>query len=393
MITTFINIAIRELKRIEERKTLYLLTIVIPLLIFLFYGEIYKNELLRELPVAIYDLDNSPLSQKICEHIEATSSMKIVKYESSLDNIKEDFFSGSIHGAFYLPRNLEKDLKEGKNSSVVVYKNTSNLIIGNTILKDASAVIRTVSAGVQIKKLRSKGLSYDKALNIANPIRIETHSLFNPNYSYKSYLAPGLIAFTFQLLIMTAAVIVISSEFSHNTFNELMILAKNNPVMIFFGKAVPHFLINTASSLMVIGLIFPFFNIEIHGSVILLTIFFLIFVAACLNLGLFISSIVHDQLFATEVSVFINTPAFILSGFTFPLWAMPTIHNWLAKLLPFTHFLNGLSKIIQMKATFQQTQNEFIVLTLFALVSALLILIALKYQINLYSKKLVTESN
>jgi ABC-2 type transport system permease protein len=312
--------------------------------------------------------------------------MRIVKYAESLDEIKKDFFDGTIHGAFFIQHDLEKEIKEGKNTTVVVYKNTSNLIIGNTILKDASAVLRTVSAGVQLKKLRAKGMNYEKALNIANPIRIETHSLFNPNYSYQKYLAPGLIAFTFQLLIMTASVIVISSEFSHGTFRELMKLSKNTPFMIFIGKAVPHFAIHTATAFMIIGLVFPFFNIKICGSILLLIFFLMVFIAACFNLGLFISSIVHDQLFATEISVFINTPAFILSGFTFPLSAMPIAHNALAQLLPFTHFLNGLLKIYQMKGTFMDVWNETVILGLFALVSAVLTLLALRYQINLYSK-------
>jgi len=389
MMKTFRKIALREFRRIEERKTLYLLMIIIPLLIFLFYGFIYNKELLRELPIAVYDADHSPLSQKICEQIEATSSMRIVKYDYSLDKIKKDFFDGTIHGAFFIPRNLEKEIKEGKSTTVVVYKNTSNLIIGNTILKDASAVIRTVSAGAQLKKLRAKGMNYEKAMNIANPVRIETHSLFNPNYSYQNYLAPGLIAFTFQLLIMTASVIVISSEFSHETFKELMKLSNDNPLMIFIGKAVPHFAIHTASALMIIGLVFPFFNIKIYGSPLLLIFFFMLFVAACLNLGLFISSIIHDQLFATEISVFINTPAFILSGFTFPLSAMPMVHNTLAQMLPFTHFLNGLLKIYQMNGTFLDLWNEIAALGLFAVVSALLTLFALRYQINLYNKSAV----
>jgi len=57
------KIVIREFKRIRERKTLFLLEIIFPLVLFFLFSEIYKEEVIRDLPVAIYDADNSSLSR------------------------------------------------------------------------------------------------------------------------------------------------------------------------------------------------------------------------------------------------------------------------------------------------------------------------------------------
>jgi ABC-2 type transport system permease protein len=382
--TATTKIILREFKRIKERRTLYLLTIIIPLIVFVLYALIYKQALLRELPIAIYDADHSPISQKIIEMVESTPSMKIVKYDNSLDEIKNDFFDGRIQGAIYFPRNMEKDLKEGKKSSVVVYKNTSNLIIGNTILKDATTIVRTLSAGVLLKKIRSKGMTYDRAMNIVNPIRIETNPLYNSNYSYLNYMVPGVIGFTFQMLIMIASVIVISSEFSHNTFGELVELAERNVCRIILGKFTPHFLINLSTALMIIGIVFPLFGIPVYGSIILLLLLFVFFIAANLMMGLAISSFFHDQLFATELAVFINTPAFIISGFTFPLWAMPTAMQLFSQVMPFTHFLSGFLKIYQMNASFNYVIPDFISISYFVFASLFCMWLALRHHVKVY---------
>jgi ABC-2 type transport system permease protein len=374
----------REFERIAERKTLHILAIILPIFMFFLTSLIYKNALVRELPVEVFDADHSYLSQKITEMVESAPSMRIVKYATSIDDIKKDFLKGEIQAAVYLPKGLERDVKEGKGSSVVVYKNTANLIIGNLILKDATTIVRTTSAGVLLKKLCAQGYTESRAMNVINAIRIDTAPLYNPNYSYLSYLVPGLMGFTFQILIMIASVLVISSEFTHGTFGELLDTAEHKLSIILFGKAIPHFLIHFASVLLMLGIVFPIFNIKIYGSVLVLILFFILFISACLMFGLMISSFFHDQLFATEIAVFLNTPAFIFSGFTFPLWAMPDAHSWFAHILPFTHFLSGFLKIYQMNSPISALIPESIILMIFVVVSTGLTYMELHHQVKKY---------
>jgi ABC-2 type transport system permease protein len=374
----------REFARIAERKTLYLLSIVLPVIFFFISSLIYKNSLVRELPVEIYDADNSYLSQKIVQMVESSPSMRIVKYATSIEEIKKDFLNGEIQGAFYFPNGMARDVKAGKGSSVVVFKNTANLIVGNLILKDGTTIVRMASASVLLTKLRSNGYTYEKAMNVINAIRVETSSLYNPNYSYLSYLVPGLMGFTFEMLIMIASVLVISSEFTHGTFGDLWETANRKISVVLFGKAVPHLLIHSASVLLMLGIVFPIFDIKIYGAILPLFLFCILFVMACLMFGLLISSIFHDQLFATELAVFINTPAFIFSGFTFPLWAMPDVHTWFANLLPFTHFLSGFLKLYQMNSPLGAVMPEIIMLSIFVIASTGLTFPVLHHQIKKY---------
>lgn len=388
MTSAYIKILLREFNRIFERKTLYLISIILPIIIFLTYGFIYKQEIIREIPVSIYDNDNSSLSQKIIEQVESSSSLRIVKYNFNLEEVKNDFKSGSIHGAFYIPKGFEKNIKMNKNSTIVVYINSSNLIFNNIILKDATTIIKTVSASILLKKIRSKGNSFNKSFDIINPVRIETASLYNYNYSYLNYLVPGLIGFTLQMMIMISSVLVFSSEFSHGSFNELVRISKFSSFNIIIGKLTSHFLIHITNILLILFIIFPFFNIHVKGAYTNLFFIYIIFVLTNLLIAFAVSSLIKDQQLATEVVVFFNTPAFIFSGFTFPLWAMPNIHASIAYTMPFTYFINSSIKIMYMNCSLSYIKNEILIFSALIMISLVITFLSISYKIKNSNKDL-----
>ncbi|HEX2961806.1 MAG TPA: ABC transporter permease [Ignavibacteriales bacterium] len=377
-----IKILLREINRITGRKTIYLLSVVLPVILFLLVALIYKNGVVRNLPVAVYDADNSTLSRMLSRSVDASSSMAVTEHVNSLDELKTEFLKGHIQGAFYFPENMERDIKRGTGSSMVIFKNTSSLIVGNMIYKDGMTIARTVSGGALLKKLRSKGLSETQAMNVINPIRIETQSLYNPEYNYLQYLIPGLLTAMFQMIIMISAVLIISSEFTHNTFGELVRISGGNIFTIILGKALPHLVLHTVTALGIIGIIFPMFSIEIGGSVAFSLAFIEYFILTSFFLGFLLSCSFHEQLFATEVALFINTPAFIFSGFTFPLWGMPALHNYFAQLIPFTHFLSGFLKIYQMGTPIKYVAPEFFRLSIFLVISLAASFIVLRFRVN-----------
>ena len=381
----------REWRRIGERKTLYLLSIVLPILLFLFLGYIYSNGVLRDIPVAVFDADNSGMSRLIIRAVESTSAFRIVEYTHSVDEIKEGFQRDRIQGAFYIPKDLERNIKRGKPSTVVIFNNSTNLVIANTTLKDGSALIKTISGGILLKKFRSNGLQTEQAMHIINPFRIETQSLYNPNYNYLNFLVSGLIPVMLQMIIMVAAVLLISSEFTHRTFLELLATAEGSVWAIFIGKSLPHLAIHSATVLGILGIIFPLFGMQIVGSTLATALLFIYFVIASFFFGLMISAVFHDQQFATEVALFINIPAFIFSGFVFPLWAMPLFHQIFAQVMPYTHFLYGFLKLYQMGAPTTDILPELGRLSIFIILSAAVTLFALRYHTGKITALAATE--
>jgi ABC-2 type transport system permease protein len=181
------------------------------------------------------------------------------------------------------------------------------------------------------------------------------------------------------MIIMVAAVLLISSEFTHGTIHELLATANGSVWAILFGKSLPHLAIHCATVLGILGIIFPLFGIQIVDSVFSTALLFICFVMASFFFGLMISAIFHDQQFATEVALFLNIPAFIFSGFVFPLWAMPVFHQTFAQILPYTHFLFGFLKLYQMGVPVVDVLPEFERLSIFIIVSIIVTLFSLRY--------------
>jgi ABC-2 type transport system permease protein len=374
----------REFVRITERKTLYLLSIIVPFIVAIILFVIFKNPVLRDIPVAIYDEDHSELSQLITRYIESTRSMEIVTYANSLEELKKDFRTDKVSAAFHFPQGMEATIKDGKQSNVELFMNTMNLVKSNTVMKDGSTIIKTISGGAFLQKLRSTGMMENQAMDLVNPIQIETKILFNPGYSYLVYLVPALVTFAFHMAVFMASVLLISAEFTEKTFSNLLETADNKIPAIIIGKAVPHLTIQLMNIIILMGIFYPLFGINIAGSVLTAILFTFFFLIVVFFFGLMISSLFHDSMFSTELALFLTTPAFIFSGLTYPLRIMPEIHSTYAQLMPYTHFIEGFVKIYQMGVPIQYLAPQFLRLSIFIIISVIVTIFALKYNIKKY---------
>lgn len=372
----------REFRRIGERKAVYTLMIIVPLVVFFLVSYIYKDRVVVDIPIGVCDLDNSELSRTIVRFIESTRSLNIATDMSSVDDIENNMSRGAIQGAVYIPAGLEGDVKSGKSVTIVIYKNTANLIIGNLILRDAATISQTISAGILRKRLEANGLSPDQAMVLANPIRIDSYSLFNPGYNYANYLPPAIVMVLLQMLVQILAVVVINEEVNELTLANLFRTAHGSVWAVLFGKTLAHVAIHSATGLGVLALLFPLFGIPIQVSILLAIPFMIYFIAASFLTGLAMSCLFNNKFLVTDIAAFYNSPAFLFSGYTFPLWAMPAFHNFYAQLLPFTHFLNGFLKIYQYNAPADSLLPEVGALSIFVFGSLTAATALLKYRIK-----------
>lgn len=375
----------REFIRIAEKKTIYGILIFMPLILSVTFGLIYQKNLVREIPVAILNEDKSSIATIIIKYIESTSSMKIVEHAGSIEEIKSLFRQGKIDGAFYFPKDMEKDIKSNRPATVSILINSSNLIKNNYILSDGSKIIRIVSGGIILKKLKSAGLTDKQAMSVINPIRIESQILYNPNYSYSDFLIPSLACFGLLMSVLLVSVLLISSESTHNTYNELIEMAEGKASVVLLGKSLPHIALTILNSIITFGIFIGIFGININGSIFLSLLFLIFFLIVTLFLGLMISSLFKDQMFATELALFFVTPAFIFSGLTYPLWAMPEIHILFAQVIPYTHFISGFLKISMMNAPLQFITKETLVLLFFLFITIVVSYTAIRFQIRKHS--------
>lgn len=369
---TILNIVIREFLRLKKRPAAWVLLLVIPIGVFFYLGAIYEEGAIERVNIAVLDLDHSDLSRKVIQNVEAAPKLHIVKFLNSNDVIDDVFLNyPEIKGFYVIPKNFQKNIYGGKQEKLLVYTNSSNIIYGNLIYKEAATFINTMSAGINLNSFKLHGIPHEKAMKMVMPIKVITKPLYNSYYNYLYYLVPGLTTVLLQMIVFFLAARSINSEYTNDTYNELLELTKGSIFKIIFGKLFTYTLLGFLVAIFIFSVVHPLLGVPSSESTLPFLWVALVFVMTNAMLGMMISTIFKNEAIAMDVSFVYNSPAFVFSGFTFPIMAMPTFNAWYAQLIPYTHFLNAFLKGIEMNTPFSFLVQPVINLLLFFLVGYL----------------------
>ncbi len=366
---------------ISRDKFARVLLVFLPLGIYLFLSFIYIKGAMREIPVAVYDSDHTKTSRLLTSMIESSPAMKITYYLSSEDDLKSFFLNHDEVAVFYIPYGFEKDVYRNKSTKLTVYTNSSNIVYGNMMYREAATIAATFSAGVTIQRLEHVGIDFQTTMGLIMPIRTHIKVLFNPWFNYLYYLIPGLMTVLLQMFIFFVSARAFNLEINNGTFHELINVSRGSPLNMIVGKILAY-LAYGFGIIMLIAIIFIVFNIPFSDRVVDLMVLFTIFTLVNISLGFMLSSTLDDELVALDLAFFYNSPAFVFSGFTFPLEGMPFFNSIYADFIPYTHFLRAFFKLYQLGTPFVYILPELKILGIFWLVGFITTYVALKLRLG-----------
>jgi len=135
-----------------------------------------------------------------------------------------------------------------------------------------------------------------------------------------------------------------------------------------------------------ISILFNLFGIPYQDKIGETLLLFFMFVLANATLGMALSAVVKEEIVALDLALFYNSPAFIFSGFTFPIMGMPFFDQLWAQFIPYTHFLHAFFKLYQIGTPLASVKKEFLILGIFTLVGFLTTYVAMKLRMDEKSK-------
>ncbi|OBQ55009.1 ABC transporter permease [Tamlana sp. s12] len=363
---SIVNIIVREFLILKKRPAAWVLILVIPTVIFFYLGYIYKEGGIETVNIAVLDLDHSALSRKVISNVEAAPKLKIIKFLNSNDKLEDVFIKyPEVKGFYVIPEHFEKQIFRGEQAKLLVYSNASNIVFGNLIYKEAASFINTMSAGINYNAFKTQGIPNEKALKMIMPVKVHVKPLYNPYYNYLFYLIPGLTTVLLQMLVFLLAARSINSEYTNNTYSELLNLANGKLFNIIFGKLLAYTIVGFMVGVFIFSTVHPLLGIPMSPSTLAFLPVVLLFVMVNAMLGMMVSAIFKNEAIAMDVSFVYNSPAFVFSGFTFPIMAMPAFNMWYAQLIPYTHFLSAFIKGVEMSTPFVFLTQQVIYLLLF----------------------------
>lgn len=382
----FLKLLKIEFRRIFSNNVLCAIFFGAPILYGILFGYVYQQAKVVDLPIVIVDQDQSPVSDKIIDAFEDNEALLIKDLRYTPGNIAEEMPREQYAAVITLPSGFEADILQKRHPEVRVDLNMANILNANIASKNIQQVLMTMNAGFEIEGLKKKGMHPAQALESYESFKINFNKLYNSTGNYLSFMLPGLLSAIMQQVIFLALALVFARDFEDGYFENL-VRTKKWSVYHIGLKATP-FLIMLPVMWFIVSQFFIFFNIEadiFNFPMLILTTFLTL---ASMGIGMLFSILIPNQLKATELLMVISTPAFVLSGFTWPSLAIPESINLIANSIPVTHYLSGFRKIAFYGGGISDILPELKILILITVVTMTLMLVTLQLKINRRKKQL-----
>ncbi|WP_028295438.1 ABC transporter permease [Olivibacter sitiensis] len=377
------KITLRECKRIWKLPVFYVVMLILPVVVFSFYGLIYKAGETKQLAFAIWDEDNSTISRQLIFLLQQRDALHVQQQRAHNEQeIKDLMLQNKVYGAVHFPKDMAAQLYSKKSVTVTIYANATYLVPSKMIYKAVAEVILTANAGVNLQKLTKQGMPEGQAMAIANPIQLTTYQLYNPNYDYQEYLVPGLITVGMQMVLIISSMLALNYERKTGSLPALKALAHGSASHIIAGKLLAHLLFAWVNFVLIAFVLFPIFQIGVFAATGKFFVLYTLFALACFAVGFFISALLRDVMLAGDTALFYTSPSFVFSGYTFPRWALPWYDQFYAQIMPYTPFLDGFISTYFMELPLYHAAEAMGKLALFCVVLIPTAIILFQRQLN-----------
>ena len=343
-------------------KDIDILTIILlsPLFYGLFYGTVYLNKVEREIPVIVVDQDNSTLSRQLIRSLDASPMLQIVETTTNLQHSREAIEMRQVQGVVWIPEDFSPALKKGRQAHLKVYLNNSRFLPSNDINRAVQQTVAIFNGAIRLHYFEAKGLNKEQALSQIQPLNVDNRNLFNPRQSYGDFLIPGVLTLILQQTLLFGLAMSVAREFENRSFAELLNLAHGRFLPMAVGKGFFYFVLYFAYSLLFFSLYLQLLHLPFKGNYLSFQMLNLIFLLTITIWAVIIGSFFRSKLTALQVLVFSSYPLFLLSGFSWPLQAMPWWLRGLSHLLPSTPYFLAMQRMVTMGAGLSDVLLEMI---------------------------------
>ena len=347
----------------------------------LVYSIGYKNNVLREMPIAIVDLDHTQGSRVLSRMIDETEQVHVYANSNSLTEAKQLFNDGKVNGIVLLPSDFEKNIYKGEQASIDIYCDAGYFLIYKETMNAALKASGTFSGGVEIKRNMASGSSFNQAVQQQHPLNTKFFNLYNPSGAYGSFVMPGMIIIILQqtLLVGIGMIGGAGREKNNNKSIAPGIMLRNGVFSVIMGKGLAYFTIYIVNIVITLIWIYDWFGFPDKGS--LLNIFMLIvpFLFSVIFFGLTISMLFRKRENSIIFLVFLSPIVLFLTGLSWPVSSLPKVLYFIAHIFPSTTMVPAFLRIRTMGVAIQDVKFELLFLIVQCVIYYLLACLSFRY--------------
>ncbi len=324
---------VKELIQTLRDKRMRIVLIVPPILQLIVFGYAANLDV-KHIRTAVRDLDQSVESRDLTGRFGSSKYFDIQSFPQTPKEVNDLINQGEVTVGIEIPTDFSRKLKKGDTATVQIILDGTESNTALIALGYATQILSEFSTQVLVKKLNRAGMiGFEEA-----GVELQHRIWFNPSLESRLFYIPGVIASIAFLIpiILTAQAIVREREIG--TLEQIMVTPIRSWELI-IGKTLPFALVGLFDVIMIALIGVYWFEVPLQGAPLVLLLGAVLFLVSSVAIGLFISTICSTQQQAQISTFFFTMPAFILSGFAFPLENMPEWIQTLTYANPLRYFL------------------------------------------------------
>jgi ABC-2 type transport system permease protein len=354
-----ISLVRKEFLQILRDPRTLILVLFIPVMQLFLLGYAATNDV-RNVPLAVYDQDRSPEARALLDAYRAADYFSLAYEVNSEAELRELIDGGQARAGLVIPPDYSLRLHGDGQAEVAFILDGSDPTVASTALSAAQLIGQQYATRVLSDRLGRRGQPYA----IRPPLDVRTQVWYNPDLVSAYFMIPGVIGMILYAItsILTATSIVRERE--RGTIEQL-IVTPIRPWELVVGKMLPYVILAFLNTLEVLAIGAFWFHIPIRGDLGLILLLSGLFLLTSLGIGLLASTIANTQQEAMLTVWMTLLPGLFLSGFFFPLEAMPKVLQWLSYLMPLRYYLVIIRSLLLKGVGANMLKGDILALALF----------------------------
>lgn len=344
-------ITLKELRQLRRDRLSFAMIVGIPTLQLILFGYAINMDV-RHLEAALLDQAQTYHSRELVAELAQSQVFEFHYRLHTPQELSALLREGRISAALVIPSDFENRLAVGDRPPLQLVVDGSDQVVQQAARQMAAAPVNLLLRELHAPTAQGQ---------------IEIVNFYNPERRAPLNSVPGLIGviLTMTMVMFTSMALVRERERGNLEF---LITTPLSPLELTLGKILPFVGIGLIQTTLILLLGFWIFDVPVRGSLWDLYGASLLYIGACLALGIFLSTLVQTQFQAMQIAFFTFLPQILMSGFMFPFAGMPRVAQWLAELFPLTHFVRLVRGIMLRSATAADLWPELLALALFTTV-------------------------
>ena len=332
MMSSFRAVFRKEVLHIRRNRGVLIVTVMMPVMQMLLFGFI--DQTVHDVPTVVVDQDRSVQSRELMDELRATRTFDIQQITTSPDAARRAIISGKAGVGVVIPPDYHDRRGHNQPAKILVLIDGSD----STVSAGALAAINGVIAQNNLEILTRDARG-------GMPMSAQPIILFNPEGRTANYIIPGLVAILMQMIAIFLASGSVVREREKGTMEQLMVTPVD-PLGLMLGKVAPYLVLGLGETALILAIMRWAFAVPIQGSLVFLFAIMIVYLAALLALGLFISTRAKTEMEAMQMAQMLVLPSVFLSGYIFPFKGMPLLLQAIGQVLPATHMVAVMRGIV-----------------------------------------------